>query len=366
MSDSYNRWSTLDDVTLFLQLVGPTGLGITGMTPEVAIRRVRLSHGGALDGYFWNGTTFQNTPAWLAVPEVDASNMPGLYAYLWEQSAIGSEWVYLVYYRHTADPVGFAVEEHVVTNELFIPVGSPVVPVLPGDSVMGKLVAMEDPTRPVALANADATWDEILSQHLASGSTGEALSKLATMLEGVWQIEINVEDTTPGPVQGVRIDVFDSTNTHFLGRVYTDLNGKVNVALDTGVYSLRMFKSGYSFTVPEVLTVTADASVTYVGVTLVVIVPPSDPNLCAIVGIVRNIAGKPIPNARVTAYAVTPQIVQGTQQHVELACTLTDGVGAFRMELERLASVNFAIEDTGLDVERVVPDAPVQNLDTWT
>jgi hypothetical protein len=366
MSNSYYRWATPDDLTLFVQLVSPTGQGVPGMTPEVAIRRIRATHGGPLDGYFWNGATFQNTPVWLPMSELDAANCPGLYTYLFGQSAIGAETVYLVYYRHTVAPVGFAVEEHLVTNELFIPQGSPVVPVLPGDTVMGRLVAMEDPTKPVALANADAVWDEMLAQHLNPGSTGEALARLAAGLVGAWQIEINVQDTTPAPIQGVRIDIFDNTNTNFLGRVYTDLNGKVNVALDTGAYALRMFKSGYSFTVPEVLTVTADGSVTYTGTSLIIIVPPSDPNLCAIYGTVRNAAGKPVPNARVTVYASTPQIVQGTQQHIEIACTLTDGNGFFRVELERLAKVNFAIEDTGLDVERTVPDAPTQDLATWT
>lgn len=362
----YNRWAPTDDVSLFVQLVSPTGQGVPGMTPEVAIRRVRATHGGALDGYFWNGATFQNTPFWIPMSELDGVNCPGLYTYLFGQAAIGAETVYLIYYRHTVDPVGFAVEEHIVTSELFIPVGSPVVPVLPGDTVMGKLVAMEDPTQPVALANADAVWDETLNQHLIPGSTGEALSKLAGTLTGLNQVEILVKDTSAVPLQGVRIDIFDSTGTAFLGRVYTDANGRAVVALDPGVYLLRMFKSGYSFTVPETLTVSGPTTQTYIGTTVIIIVPPSDPDFCAIYGTVRNAAGKPIPNARVTAYAATPQVIQGTQQHTELACTLTDGDGFFRMELERLVVVNFAIEDTGLDVERTVPDAPTQDLATWT
>lgn len=366
MADNYYRWTPSDDVSLFVSLVAPTGQGVPGMTPEVAIRRMRASHGGALDGYFWNGATFQNTPVWIPLVEVDAANNPGLYTYLFQQTLIGSEWIYLMYYRHTAAPVGFATEEHVITSELFIPAGSPVVPVSPGDTVMGKLVAMEDPLQPVALANADAVWDEALNQHLDPGSTGEALSRLTNLQSGAYQIEINLRDTLSAPIQGGQIDLYDNTNTYFLGRVYSDVNGKVNVALDTGAYAIRIFRSGFSFTVPEALTVTADASVTYVGSTLIIIVPPSNPNLCAIFGTIRNAAGQPVINARVTAYAVTPQIVQGTQQHVEIACTLTDGNGFFRMELERGAQVTFAIEDTGLDVFRTVPNLPSQDLATWT
>jgi len=138
------------------------------------------------------------------------------------------------------------------------------------------------------------------------------------------------------------------------------------VALDAGAYALRIFCSGYAFTVPEALIVTADGSVTYVGSSLIIIVPPSNPNLCAIFGTVRDAAGRPVPNTRVEAYSDTPQVAQGTQQHVQIACTVTDGNGFFRLELERLASVNFVIEDTGLDVMRVVPDAPSQDVTTWT
>jgi len=362
----FNRWAPTDDILLFLELVSPTGQGVPGMTPEIAIKRMKATHGGPLDGYYWNGTMFQNTPVWLPLVEVDGVNCPGLYQYWFAQSAIGAETTYLVYYRHQVDPVGFTVEEIIITSELYLPAGSPVVPVLPGDTVMGKLQAMEDPTMPVALANADAVWDEMLGQHLLPGSTGEALNKLAAGLVGAYQITLAVVDTLAVALQGVRIDIFDALGTGFLGRVWTAIGGAVNVALDAGTYQLRLFKSGYSFTVPELLTVSADATATFIGTNLMVIVPPSDPNLCAIYGVVRNIAGQPVPNARVTAYATTPQIIQGTQQHSEIACTLTDGTGFFRMELERLALVNFAIEDTNLDVERTVPDAPTQDLATWT
>jgi hypothetical protein len=48
-----------------------------------------------------------------------------------------------------------------------------------------------------------------------------------------------------------------------------------------------------------------------------------------------------------------------------VACTVTDANGAFRLELERLAQVNFTIEDTGLNVIRTVPDLAMQDLASW-
>ena len=362
---SYHKWATTDDVTLSLQLVSPTGLGVTGMAPEVSIRRIRATHAGALDGYFWNGATFQNTPVWLPMGEFDPVNSPGVYSYLFAQTLVGAEWVYLVYYRHTVSPVGFAIEEHIITDELFIPIASPAVPLLPGDSVMGRLMAMEDPTKPVALANADAVWDEILNQHLNPGSTGEALNRLTSVLNGTWQIEINTVEAGPIPLQGCQIDVFDSTNTFFLSRVYSDVNGKVNIAVNTGTYCLRIFKSGYSFTVPEILPVSGDGSVTYTGTTINIIVPPSNPLLCAIFGTLRDAGGQPMPNVKVKTAAIIPQVSGGTQKHEHTVCAVTDANGYFRIELERGTMVQLTADSTGLDVTKTVPNTPIQDLATW-
>jgi hypothetical protein len=365
MSNSYYRWSTTDDISLFVQLVSTTGEGATGKSPEVAIRRARATHGAALDLYFWNGATWQNTAFWLPMSELDAVNNPGAYTYLFLQSGIASEWVYLVYYRHTADPVGFAVEEHVVTNELYIPVASPFVPVSPGDTVMGRLAAMEDPDAAVAQANADAVWDETLGQHLAPGTTGEALARLATATSGSKQIAVTVLDGGAAPIQGCQIDVYGPTNVNFISRMWTDVNGHVALAIDPGTYALRLFASGYAFTVPEMLVVTVDAAVTYVGSNIVVITPPASPNLCAIYGTIRDAGGTPISNAKVQAYAVTPQTVGTTVEAEAVACTVTDANGFFQLNLERKAEVSFAIEDAGIDLVKTVPDAASQNFATW-
>ena len=296
--------------------------------------------------------------------ELDASACPGLYTRLFEQSAVGEEWVYLVYYRHTADPKGFAVEEHVVTNEVYVPLPSPIIPAVPG-SVMSKLLDMENPTKPVALANADAVWDETLAQHLTPGSTGEALSKISSGSSGSKQITVRILDTLSAPLQGVQVDLYDSTNVNFLSRVWTGISGLVNLGLDPGTYALRFFKTGYGFTIPAMIVVTVDATVTFVGTGLIIVVPPSAPNLCVVYGTVRDAGGQPISNAKVQAYAVTPQTINDTQESQAIVCTVTDANGFFQLELERLAQVGFTIEDTGLDVVRTVPNLPSQDLVTW-
>jgi hypothetical protein len=105
----------------------------------VSIRRYRETHGVLLDDYYWNGTAFVPTPFWHPLLEVDAVSSPGLYAYQFEQTKVGLEIIYTVYYRHMVDPVGFAVEAHVVTNEVYIPHSQPDPVIIGPQTVMGQL-----------------------------------------------------------------------------------------------------------------------------------------------------------------------------------------------------------------------------------
>lgn len=367
---SYYRWSTVSDIPLFLQLINPTQIGATGKTPEVAIRRHRLLDGTVLDGHFWNGAAFTATPTWLPMVEFDAVNWPGLYTYDFDQTAIGTTQVYLIYYRHTSTPVGFNVEEHIVTDEIYIPTSSPAVPVIPGDTVMGRLADMENSTGDVALANADAAWDGILAGHLNPGSTGEALASCSAGQVGARQIDITVEDGIATPIQGVAVDVFDVTNTYHLFRVYTGVTGEVSIAVDDATYQIRLSSSGYSFTVPETLVVTVDAAVTYVGTALGVVVPPVDPALCKIYGSVDNAGGTDMAGCCVEAFASTPQTVGGWQKAAVVASTLTDASGYFEIELVRLTEVRFKISDPDgnelFEQILTVPDAATQALASWS
>lgn len=368
MSNNYYRWAVSDDIPLFLKLISPTLLGATGKFPEIAVRRYRESQGGALlDGYYWDGAgDFVSTPQWHIMDEYDATNSPGLYTYLFEQTQVQNKHIYLVYYQHTVTPVGFNIEEHIVTNELYVPITAPVVPIDSGETVMGRLADMENATSPVALANADAAWDETLMQHLDSGSTGEALSNLAVGFTGASQIDITVEDTGSVPIQGAQVDIYNAANTVFLTRLHTDANGEVSLAINDDVYNVRLFASGYSFTVPEPLVVSGDAPVTFVGTSLISITPPSAPDLCVIHGTVRDAGGHVVAGACVEAYAVTPQVVSGVQKAERVAVTTTNTQGYFELELVQGALVQFKIEGTDLDIERTVPTAATQDLTTWT
>jgi hypothetical protein len=140
--DGYSRWPSDAKIPLVLSLADSNGLAVRGAHPEVSIRRYRETHGNALDNHYWAGLdtfAFTPTPTWLPMVEIDSVNSPGLYAYIFKQDFVGLEWVYHVYYRNLTDPIGFFVEEHLITNEVYIPETQPDPIILGSESVMGQL-----------------------------------------------------------------------------------------------------------------------------------------------------------------------------------------------------------------------------------
>jgi hypothetical protein len=141
----YIKWPTDADIPLHLALVGVTGAGATGKIPQVSIRRIKeTATGTLLDNYYWNGTDFQLAAYWHDLSEFDAIDNPGVYRYIFEQSLIGTEHQYLMYYRHTTTPIGFAKEIHTITNEVYIPRTNPDPIVIGPQTIMGQLELIKD------------------------------------------------------------------------------------------------------------------------------------------------------------------------------------------------------------------------------
>jgi len=120
---------------------------------------------------------------------------------------------------------------------------------------------------------ADAVWDETLADHVAAGSTGEALSNLSAGDVGANTVTITVEDVATDPVADVSVSIFDSGNTVLQTRTLTNSSGIATVALDDATYKVRLSRSGYAFIVPETLTVSGDTADTY---TATAVTEPAD------------------------------------------------------------------------------------------
>lgn len=142
---AFTSWPTNSVVPFQLELADASGSGSSGKTPQVSIRRFKETHTDVLlDNWFWNGSAFQSTPFFFNMVEVDGTNSPGLYQYQFRQDSIGIEQIYHVYFQHLVTPVGFSVETHVITNEVFSPQVLPDPIVVGPASIMGQLELIKD------------------------------------------------------------------------------------------------------------------------------------------------------------------------------------------------------------------------------
>ena len=142
---AFTSWPADSVIPLQLELADASGAGSSGKTPQVSIRRFKETHTVTLlDNWFWNGTTFQAAAFFFNMVEVDAVDNPGLYQYQFRQDLVGVEQIYHMYFRHAVSPIGFGVETHVVTNEIFIPNTQPDPVIVGPNSIMGQLELIKD------------------------------------------------------------------------------------------------------------------------------------------------------------------------------------------------------------------------------
>ena len=210
-----------------------------------------------------------------------------------------------------------------------------------------------------------AVWDALLASHDTPATFGAAINNCCATAAGASQVTINVQDLSSNPVQGAQVDIFDSTNTTFLSRHFTDVAGQFNIAIDDGTYAVRIWASGYAFTVPETLTVSGDGSATFQGQSFLSPSAPSGPDKCVIFGQVLDVGGTPVVGAEVDAYATTPQVGGGYIIGPQIASTITNTQGYFELELLRETTINFKIDDADVNEIKTVPDAPSQWYTTW-
>jgi hypothetical protein len=144
MNPGHFRWPADADIPLFLVLADEDGQGVVGQVPQVAIRRYREAHGSYLDNWYWDGSTFVSIPTYHNMAEVDSVNLPGEYSYHFEQSLVGLEIQYLVYFKNDGYPPVIAHETHIITNEVYIPHTQPDPIIIGPQSVMGQLELVKD------------------------------------------------------------------------------------------------------------------------------------------------------------------------------------------------------------------------------
>jgi len=208
-----------------------------------------------------------------------------------------------------------------------------------------------------------ATFSESTDSLEAIRDRGDAAWLTGGGSAGSNTVTITVHDGSGNNLVGVHVDVFDSGNTSLQGRVDTNSSGVAVHNLDNGTYTLRLVRSGYTFTAVQ-FTVSGNYTHTYV-MTAYVIPASSDPALCLVYTKLR-IPGNAYPSSVVATAtaAITP--LEGSDSFIGGAMTGTyDPVeGVVSWELERGLDFHVVIDGYGVDDDITVPDAASADLKT--
>jgi hypothetical protein len=179
---------------------------------------------------------------------------------------------------------------------------------------------------------------------------------------GAQSVTIDLEETDTTPITGAQIAIYDSNNTTKITVVSDDDNdGTLSASLNDGTYKLRIFRSGYSFTSPETLTVSGDGSHTING-TQVVTGTPSSPSGCVVFCDLQDAGIVDHQSVTLQATYITPQAngdVIGTSRTVSAT---SNASGRVELELAQGAVVDLEIENAGVDIRLLIPAQASYNL----
>lgn len=92
--------------------------------------------------------------------------------------------------------------------------------------------------------------------------------------DGPFAIVVHIQDALAVAVADATVRILNSTQTITYDEKLTDSLGNATFALAAGTYRARISKPGWTFTVPETLTVTADGSAIYSGSEVLDTTPP--------------------------------------------------------------------------------------------
>ena len=203
-----------------------------------------------------------------------------------------------------------------------------------------------------------------INDYLENDASHGAGAWTATGQVGARTVTIHSQTSGAVTIPFAKISVYDAANTTFITSCETDSGGDCEISIDDGTYSIRPWKQGYSFTTPQSIVVTADATHNITG-TAQTITPADDPNICRIHSSIADAGG----NAQGTAFAayyVVPGVAQGIVGHnAEVLGTIVDG----DMVLGLIRDAVVEITAPGMGYARTrftVPDLATQDLATWT
>lgn len=217
---------------------------LTGLS-NVYLRIMRQSDDYYLD---FGDMTFKASPGTptVAMAEVDATNLPGLYRYVFDLSS--------------------------VTNET------------QNDEYVFRVTCASAENAPQE--------GQINTDDLAAKSG-----------RGDYVFTATAEDSDTDPILGATVQIRDSTGAVLVAKDITDASGEAVFLLDAGSYKVYVYGQGYAWSNPYSLVISGDASATYTGTGdgTSPVTPPDSPDVCRVYGYFKDLGGIPIEGVKVRA-----------------------------------------------------------------
>ncbi len=150
----------------------------------------------------------------------------------------------------------------------------------------------------IPVGGGPATNPDTIANHVWIWGTRTLTSGSGT---GANQVTINTFQVPDSiPVIGAQVQVLNQDQSTTTGLLNSNPSGQAVFALDNGIYKLRMYKSGWIFTVPESIIVSGNVADTFYASIFNPGNPPSA-NLCRVYGWIKDLKGQPLAGAVVEA-----------------------------------------------------------------
>jgi hypothetical protein len=151
---------------------------------------------------------------------------------------------------------------------------------------------------------------------------------------GAYQVTITTKQTSDSAeISGAQVQILNLTQTSTLGILSTNASGKATFALDDDTLSIRMYKPGWIFDVPETLIVSGNTDTIYYADLFDPGSPPSA-SLCRVYGWIKDIQNLPLSGAKIEAsIKAVPLKYQGVVISPYFKSTTTDSEGYWYLDL---------------------------------
>ena len=183
----------------------------------------------------------------------------------------------------------------------------------------------------IPVGGGSATNPDTIANHVWIWGTRTLTSGSGT---GANQVVINTFQVPDSiPVIGTQVQVLNQNQSATLGLLNSNSSGQATFALDNGIYKLRMYKSGWVFTVPESIIVSGNLSDTFYANLFNPGNPPAA-DLCRVYGWIRDLKGQPLAGVTIEAkISTTPLRYQTVLISSYYKTTSTDSDGYWYLDL---------------------------------